>query len=192
MFSSYFPTPMNSQPPFPEKKEQIKHRILISQLCVSSNDHLEGSLREVLMLVFLPALDPKMPLRFNYLSIFLFTTKSLTLLLCCCIEKKSSVDAFFFSNSKGRVTSKMKWSCFLVFDKRDECFISFKVIWRHGTGAHLERVWIGNCFSPFSCPVLLSLFLVSFWFLDMYNIYILLLQKRYYFMKVEVVFKNFR
>lgn len=88
---------MNRKPPFPEKNEQIKHRILISQLCVSSNDHLEGSLREVLMLVFLPALDPKMPLRFNYLSIFLFSTKSLTLLLCFCIEKKkTSVDAFFF------------------------------------------------------------------------------------------------
>lgn len=165
MFSSYFPTPMNRKPPFPEKKEQIKHRILISQLCVSSNDHLEGSLREVLMLVFLPALDPKMPLRFNYLSIFLFTTKSLTLLLCCCIEKKIFSRCIFFSNSKGRVTSKMKWSCFLVFDKRDKCFISFKVIWRLGTGAHLERVWIGNWLQSLqlSCTLVsvLSLILVS-------------------------------
>lgn len=156
---------MNRKPPFPEKNEQIKHRILISQLCVSSNDHLEGSLREVLMLVFLPALDPKMPLRFNYLSIFLFSTKSLTLLLCFCIEKKNFSRCIFFSNSKSRVTSKMKWSCFLVFDKRDESFISFKVIWRHGTGAHLERVWIGNWLQSLqlSCTLasVLSLILAS-------------------------------
>lgn len=69
---------------------------------------LEESLGAALMLVFLPALDPQMPLRFNYLSILFFTTKSLTLLLCFYVEKKSSVDAFFFPNGKGKVTSKME------------------------------------------------------------------------------------
>lgn len=44
------------------------------------------------MLVFLSEKNcirpKKMPLRFNYLSILLFTTKTLTLLLRCSVEKK--------------------------------------------------------------------------------------------------------
>lgn len=128
VFFFYSPSPMNIKPLFLEKKEQIKHRIfsfLNFMLVAMVGWSVFGA---ALMLVFLSEKNcirqkkKKMPLRFNYLSILFFTTKTLTLLLCCSIEKKIFSRCIFFSNGKGSITSKMDCLPFLSLTKGAECF----------------------------------------------------------------------
>lgn len=85
VFFFYSPYPKSIKTLFLEKKEQIKHRIFISQLHVSGSDKLEGVFGGSLDAFFLSEKNcirppQKNPLRFNYLSILFFPTKRLTLL----------------------------------------------------------------------------------------------------------------
>lgn len=147
VFFFYSPSPMNIKPLLLEKKEQIKQRIFISQLHVSGNGGSES--------VFGGRLDAcfsfweklretrKVPLRFNYLSILFFTTKTLTLLLRCSVEKKKICRrwfCFFFLNGKSSITSKRKCSAFLVFDRKSlSSWNNFKVTWRFAIKMGIEK-----------------------------------------------------
>lgn len=176
VFYFYSLSPMNIKPFFLEKKEQIKHRIFFSQLHVSGNGRLEKCLwgQSWCLFFFWEKLHKtkKMPLRFNYLSILFFSTKTLTLLLCFSVEKKIFSRCIFFSNGKGSITSKMECSVFLVFDKRGWGLWMISR-WHAGLwsrwGQKRSRIRnLGYC--PFRCPILFPLSLGLFWLLVTYTV----------------------
>lgn len=154
-------SPVNIKPLFLEKKEQIKHRILISQLHVSSNGRLESVFGGSLMLVFLSeknCIRPKeMPLRFNYLPALFFPTDTYSFIVLLC-WKNVLVDVFCVPNGKGNITSKMECSAFCVFDKRGWVLwiISrwHKCLWSRWVWKRAGIWKLGYC--PFRCLILFA------------------------------------
>lgn len=129
---------MNIKPPFLEKKEQIKHRIFTSQLHASGDGRLGSVFGSSLDACFSFCIRPKNAPWDLIIFIYYFSVQSHLLFYCVAVLKKKKKKAFsrciFFLMVKAKWLQRWNVLAFFSLTKGDECFSSFKVIWRGRTG----------------------------------------------------------